>query len=205
MLSSIQDKSSNKRDSQLSGAQASNGILSQVVSGSFLKTVLGTVLHSFTGLLEHTWVGHICNFYSETTPLETGDCLTSRWKVCCIGFSWCFNKACVCDQESTLPSLCHIQTWHTHRTSCTPGISEFHKGLNLGLHLVTLFNILNDGGVLVLRHARCLVLGLAHLGKHSFTYISNSLFGSSESEQMWRWRINRLCTFYGPRYHESFW
>ena len=54
MLSSIQDKSSNKRDSQLSGAQASNGILSQVVSGSFLKTVLGTVLHSFTGLLEHT-------------------------------------------------------------------------------------------------------------------------------------------------------
>ena len=44
--------------SQLSGAQASKGILSQVVSGSFLKTVFGTVAHSFTGLLEHT-----CKFH----------------------------------------------------------------------------------------------------------------------------------------------
>ena len=41
-------------DLQLSGAHASKGILSQVVSGSFLKTVFGRVSHSFTGLLEHT-------------------------------------------------------------------------------------------------------------------------------------------------------
>ena len=30
---------------------------------------------------------------------------------------------------------------------------SFKKGLNLGLHLVALFNILNDGGVLVLGNA----------------------------------------------------
>ena len=109
----------------------------------------------------------------------------------------------VCDQKSTLPSLCHIQTWHTHRTSCTPGISEFHKGLNLGLHLVTLFNILNDGGVLVLGHARCLVLGLAHLDNQSFTDILNSLFGTDV--KMMNWQILYICTFYGPRYRECFW
>ena len=61
------------------------------------------------------------------------------------------------------PFLCRNQIWHTRKTSCTPGKEILWSNGTLLSHLIALFNILNDRGVLVLCDAGGLILGLAYL------------------------------------------
>ena len=69
------------------------------------------------------------------------------------------------------PFLCRNQIWHTRKTSCTPGIEILWSNGTLLSHLIALFNILNDRGVLVLGDAGGLILGLAYLQSLQFAGI----------------------------------
>ena len=61
------------------------------------------------------------------------------------------------------PFLCRNQIWRTRKTSCTPGKEILWSNGTLLSHLIALFNILNDRGVLVLGDTGGLILGLAYL------------------------------------------